>query len=93
MCTKDAVKARIKKLEGDLLGLVERLKRLGTQPGLFSNPTQAFNARSKRKSLHSSFQNANMMQDQLKIQIMRIRDELTSLRAYDYDAPEFRMAA
>lgn len=93
MCTKDAVKARIKKLEGDLLGLVERLKRLGTQPGLFSTPSQAFNAKSERKALHSSFHRANMLEDQLKIQIMRIRDEITSLSAYNFNAPEFRMAA
>jgi len=93
MCTKEAAKARIKKLEGDMLGLVYRLKRLNTQPGLFSTTSKAFNARSMRATLNTSFHCASRIEEELKLQIGLIRDELSALQPYGVDAPEFRMAA
>lgn len=93
MNTQDAVKARIKKLEGDMLGLLYRLNRLRTNPSSFSNVSQAFNAKTARANVNIAFHSAGMVQDILNRQINDIRDELSQLAQTYAPAPEFRLAA
>ncbi|NCT40958.1 MAG: hypothetical protein GW778_04775 [Alphaproteobacteria bacterium] len=93
MFTRDVAKARIKKLEGDMLGLMHRLRRLSAQPGIFSNASQAFNAQSERATLNMSFQGATRIEEHLKLQISMIRDELTALTPYMHEPLEFKMSA
>jgi len=97
MNTQDAVKARIKKLEGDMLGLLYRLNRLRTcsasGPNSFSSVSNAFNAKTARADMTIAFHNAGMVQNILNRQISEIRDELTQLTQSYIPAPEFRLAA
>ena len=95
MSRQEAIKARIKKLENDMLGLMYRLNQM--QPSSPKNEGNAinvaFNATSKRQALYSLFENASQVQAVLTRQILSIRDELASLQApstYDYD---FRLTA
>ena len=93
MCTKDAVKARIKKLEGELLGLVYRLQNLSTQPSLFSQVSDAFNAGSAKADLNKRFHTASRFEDAIKLQIASIRNELAVLSPYNEETIELNMAA
>lgn len=98
MSRQDTAKARIKKLESDMLGLTYRLgqMRMSQAPSSDSANTSinaTFNARTKRDALYSLFRNASQVQSVLTRQILAIRDELASLHAapsYDYD---FRLTA
>jgi len=93
MCKKDAAKARIQKLEGELLGLVYRLKNLGTHSGLFSNVSQSFNNGSAKANLNKRFHAASRLEDTLKLQIAGIHDELSALLSHRPEELEFNMAA
>ncbi|MFK7840092.1 MAG: hypothetical protein AB8B83_07140 [Bdellovibrionales bacterium] len=93
MCRQDAVKARIQKLEGDLLGLVHRLNCLRTKPSIFESTSGVFNASSKKIPMHKSFIQASLIEEILQLKIVALRDELHSLSPYAVDALEFRMAA
>ena len=92
---QDAVKARIKKLEGDIVGLLHRLNRLRAA-STFSNDhsvTQAFNMKTAHKDARTAFHSAGRVQDILQRQIIEIRDELASLIALSAPMPEFELAA
>lgn len=95
MRKQEAIKARIKTLENDMLGLMHRISQMqapaiGAKQG---NINAAFNAMSKREALQALFMDASQMQAILTRQILSIRDELAGLQApapYDYD---FRLTA
>ena len=92
---QDAVKARIKKLEGDIVGLLHKLNHLRTAP-TFSNDysaTQAFNAITTHKDARTAFHSAGRVQDILQRQIIEIRNELASLMTLSAPMPEFELAA
>ena len=93
MHTQDAVKARIKKLEGDMLGLLYRLNRLRADPNLFSSVSDNFNTKTARTDINTAFHSAGMVQDILSRQIHDIRNELSQLTQSQITTPEFKLAA
>jgi len=94
MNTQDAVKARIKKLEGDMLGLLYKFNRLRKDPNVFSSDVSgAFNANTARAELNIAFHNAGQVQAILNRQINDIRNELSQLACAHAPAPEFKLAA
>lgn len=98
MLRQDTTKARIKKLENDMLGLTHQLSQMRTDSTLSSDSANTsinatFNTNSKRDALYSLFKNASQIQSVLTRQILIIRDELASLHissSYDH---EFRLTA
>ena len=108
MFAQDAVKARILKLEGDIMGLTQRLKRLRIAPSFSFNASSAsirgsFNNNNKPapSSLGVSFQNAAPIRQAIERQLNALRSELSGLQnnisnAYiqdDLAHPEFAVAA
>lgn len=91
MSTQDAVKARIKKLESDMLGLLHRLQCLsGTQA---SSVTGNFNTFSKPKALPTAFADAIRLKECLQQQILCIREELHDLQNTSYQEYDLTLAA
>lgn len=72
MCNKDVVKARIRKLEGDLSGLLYRLSLLCKTP-VFS-----------QKTITSTF-NTSTIREQIEMSISSIRQELCGLQQDEQD--------
>ena len=95
MITKDAVKARIKKLECDMLGLTYQLSLMRSAPAFSSAASLAdiFKMQSTRKPINSAFDQASHIQDVITRQIMSIRDELASLRPSLPHGHDFRLTA
>lgn len=92
MCRQDAVKARIKKLESDMLGLLYRLERLDTPPS-FSSMSGSFNLKSQRAALPTIFTDAIRLKDSIKQQISNICEELHTLQSSTSPDYDFTLAA
>ena len=92
MCRQDAVKARIKKLEDDMLGLMYRLERLDP-PISFSSMTGNFNGQSRRAPLLGLFTDAIRLKDCLRQQISSICEELHELQSSSPSEYDLTLAA
>ena len=94
MLQEDAVKARIIKLEGDLLGLLGILKTMRGAPTLFTGQTakEAFNSMTRKKTLHSCFLKASFLQQGIQQQVNRIQGEILSLTHSYPSHKEFAIA-
>lgn len=95
MQQQDAIKARIKKLEGDVLGLMYRLRRLNNAPTFssFGRVSQQFNQKTVRAQLDDAFHSAAQTSYVLQRQIAELRDELSHLTQTQAPIPEFTLAA
>lgn len=87
-----AIKARIKVLEGELMGLMYKLRCLHTPPA-FSNLKNTFKAQSTSSNVQNLFQAAGRLRDGLEQQIMVLRDEMAMLEQHTSYEEGYALAA
>jgi len=93
MLEQDAAKARIKTIEGKMLGLMHRLNRYRASPNSFFPTKQSFNASAKRPPLSASFHAVGLIKESLEQQINTLRSELYALQSFMPRHPELRLTA
>ena len=94
MKNKDAVKARIQTLNGELVALVQKLRNFQDEKqASAANLSQSFARYSAKKNLRESFSHVCFMESFIKRQIDRLQKEIDSLCGFHAQHQHFRLTA